>query len=201
MPYTVQPPFYSIWQGMKRRCDNPSIKQFKAYGGRGIKVCSRWVSSYATFEADMGERPKGYTLERIDNDGDYTPENCKWASRKEQQRTQGWTRYVEIEGVKYKAVDLAEKIGIKTDTLTARVDNGWPLEKIMQRKVKREISASQKVAIKEGQKRRTDAITHCPHGHEYTPENTSTTPQGWRVCKTCRRAKAKREYAATRHRY
>lgn len=80
-------PTYVCWSNMHARCSNPSRPDFERYGGRGIRVCAAW-SDFATFLADMGEKPVGLSLDRIDNNGNYEPDNCRWATASEQRRNQ-----------------------------------------------------------------------------------------------------------------
>lgn len=76
-------PLYSLWCGMKNRCENKTNHAYKYYGGRGISVCDRW-QDFSNFRRDMGDRPSGLTLDRINNDGNYEPSNCRWATATEQ---------------------------------------------------------------------------------------------------------------------
>jgi len=80
-------PYYKTWDGMNQRCKNPNAKGYLHYGGRGISICERW-EVFENFISDMGPKPAGYTLDRMDVNGDYTPENCKWSEKSEQRRNQ-----------------------------------------------------------------------------------------------------------------
>lgn len=168
---------------MRQRCMNPNSPHYPHYGGRGIRICERW-NSYAAFESDMGPRPVGASLDRIDNDGDYTPENCRWATQRQQMRNQRCTRRVEIEGKQYVAVALADRSGLKTDTIVERAAKGLSLPEVL-RPEKHVFHTGLALGGKaSGAKRQ--AMTHCVNGHEFTPKNTRITKEGWRVCRRCK---------------
>jgi hypothetical protein len=135
----------------------------------------------------MGPKPSPlHTIDRIDNNKSYSPENCRWATRKEQQHNQTVTRRVTIEGKEYVAVELAEQAGVKTDTIMERVARGLPLAKVL--------------SPYRSTHSRFKGVTHCIRGHEYTPGNTYITKEGWRNCRACQNAKMRRLNAAKRKR-
>jgi len=196
MPFKKTPEIYSQWQSMKQRCYNSNFKQYKDYGGRGITVCSSWLTSYRTFESDMLPRPPGTTLDRIDNNLGYSPDNCKWSTRTEQQRNQRTTIKVVIEGVEYIACALAEEIGIKTDSLVDRVNRGLSKEEIFNpEKAQYVFSKEDTIKANRVAKNLKLAMTQCKRGHEFTPENTRITPEGWRNCRACHRIKMRKRNA------
>lgn len=115
---------------MISRCYDSANKNYKHYGGRGLTVCEEWRKSVLQFDADMGDRPEGTTLERIDVNGSYCPSNCRWASQKEQTRNARSNLVLEFDGKKQCLGAWAEELGINYSTLYGRVvTKGWPLEK------------------------------------------------------------------------
>lgn len=185
MPFKNQHPLYTVWKGIRRRCLNSKAPHYDRYGGRGITICDRWIKSFAAFVQDMGPRPKGFTIERINNDGPYSPENCKWASRKEQALNKTNVRTVNIEGIEYKASVLSEISGLKTDTILKRAKTIKTLQELID---------PERRVFHEGLRMSPNfGKTHCNYGHEYTPENTYRTPAGYRQCRICqKRRDAKR---------
>lgn len=122
-------PTYRTWRGMIQRCTNPKAHEFSSYGGRGIHVCERWLDSFEAFLADMGERPEGTTLDRYpDNDGDYEPGNCRWATRAEQARNSSRARLVEINGETDTIMSWCRRYGINHQTVRYREQRGWDVE-------------------------------------------------------------------------
>ena len=182
MPFKNPHPLYSCWQSMKRRCDSPNNPQYKDYGGRGITVCDKWINNFHAFSSDMGERPKGMTLDRIDNNKGYSPENCKWSTRKEQQRNRRYSIFVTIEGKRYRAVVLAEKACVKTDTIVARANRGLSLEEVLSKDKLRNLDGLALGAAISAKKRKL--ATHCKRGHEFDEINTAWY-KGVRSCKKC----------------
>lgn len=160
---------------MKGRCRNPNKAQWMDYGGRGIKVCARW-ERFENFLADMGEPKPRMTLERIDNDGDYEPDNCRWATRKEQVRNRRVTKLIRHDGETKPLAEWAEDIGITYGTLETRLRRGWSVERAL---------TAPLIAER----------THCDRGHRLDEANTYSRPDAknrQRLCRKCQRLRALR---------
>ncbi len=115
---------------MIRRCENPRCTGFDNYGGRGITVCPRWRNSFADFLEDMGERPVGTVLDRFpNNNGNYEPGNCRWATVKESSRNRRSSRIVEVLGMRGCLAELAEHFGLPVGAVRARLYLGWSNER------------------------------------------------------------------------
>ena len=121
---------YIAWQNMHRRCNGANEKYLKDYTIRGIVVCKRW-GSFQNFFADMGEMPDGLSLNRIDNNGDYTPSNCEWTDRSAQQNNRRGNRLLSFNEATLTVKQWANKLGIKSDTLHTRLRLGWDIEKVL----------------------------------------------------------------------
>lgn len=125
---------YRAWYAMKTRCTNRNAPGYKNYGGRGITICERW-QTFENFFADMGDVPPGCSLDRIDNNKGYTPENCRWADRKTQARNRRFCVFLTHDGETKHINEWAEELGISTTTIRSRYVNGWTTEKIVTTKL------------------------------------------------------------------
>jgi hypothetical protein len=182
---------HSIWMGMRQRCRNPNNPHFDKYGGRGIVVCERW-QSFENFFADMGDPGPKLTLERIDNDGNYEPDNCKWASRRVQMNNRRVCRYFTANGETRTLSEWSRISGIHRNTLDQRIAAGETIEQALDPARRTDLEQIRAAARKSSIARK--ARTHCKHGHEWTPENTGWQKTG-RMCRACHREKVARQRA------
>lgn len=112
---------YNVWCSMKARCLNPRQKSYRHYGGRGITVCPRWVESFENFIEDMGQPPEGFSLDRIDPDGNYDPSNCRWADMRTQRANQRGTVLYPYEGENLPIAEIARRSGANYENLFYRI--------------------------------------------------------------------------------
>lgn len=134
-----------LWKSMIQRCTNPRNPSYSSYGGRGIGVCDRW-RTYALFASDMGPRPAGATLDRIDNDRGYDPGNVRWASRKEQALNRYTTRLITYRGKVKPISEWARSAGLGSNTLGRRLDHGWSMHRALTTPVDCRFQRREKVA-------------------------------------------------------
>lgn len=118
-----------VWWSLRARCYNKKHKNYPGYGGRGITVCDRWLESFDNFLEDMGKRPSDkYSIERIDNDKGYSPDNCKWATREEQHYNKRTTKLVEYNGKKMTIPEISKETGLTYETIRRRLRYRIPLD-------------------------------------------------------------------------
>lgn len=161
---------YRSWAQMKARCLDPHSTRYERYGGRGITICERWLV-FDNFLAEMGECPEGLSIERRDNNGNYEPGNCYWATDREQNNNNSRTTFLEFRGQRKALSYWAEEFGISLKTLRSRLKAG--------RTVEDALTAAR------------PSETHCPNGHPRTSANVAyrTTGRGYqtRACRECDR--------------
>ena len=129
---------YRIWLNMKTRCNNPKTIEFKNYGGRGIKVCHEWqdFEQFYVWAIENKYNDK-LTLDRINNNGNYEPNNCRWATPKQQARNMQTNRVIEFKGKKYCFIELVEKLNLTRSALWYRLNKNWSEEKIINTPLRR----------------------------------------------------------------
>lgn len=132
-------PTYLSWQTMKARCLYQGDPGYQRYGGRGIKICDRWLT-FANFLADMGERPSNTSLDRIDNNGHYEPSNCRWATLDEQNNNRHNTNFIEFQGRRLSVAQWARCLEIDRTTIWRRIERGFSVEDILASKDFRRVS-------------------------------------------------------------
>lgn len=138
---------YTAWTAMKTRCYNKSVRSYKNYGARGIKVCDRWLL-YTNFLADMGRAPSPkHSLERKNNNGNYEPGNCKWATDEEQRINTSTLRRITLNGQTKTITHWAVFLGLKPKTLDNRLRVGWSIERALSEPTKISMSRKLKAGI------------------------------------------------------
>ena len=166
MPWKERQRLYRIWNAMLRRCLNEKATSFKNYGARGITVCDRWMM-FGNFARDMGPKPLGLSLDRIDNNGGYEPSNCRWASWIQQGNNRRTNHLIVCNGTTKTMTQWSRETGVPCTTIFLRLSLGWSGEKAVAVPA---IAASKR--------------TYCPHGHIYDDINTRFYRNG-RYCRTC----------------
>jgi len=124
---------YTSWMEMKGRCLNPNNNRFKNYGGKGISICNCWISSFSRFLEDMGSKPSSrHTIDRIDNEGNYEPGNCRWATPKEQARNRSTNLKIEYKGQVKCLSEWADLLGFNRHVLCNRLSRGWSTKRMLE---------------------------------------------------------------------
>jgi len=171
-------PELMAWHGMITRCTNPKSDSWKHYGGRGIKVCARWLR-FQNFIADMGLKPSRlHSLDRVNNNGDYEPSNCRWATTQQQSRNKRTTRLLAHGGHVLPLCEWAERTGIESEAILARLRRGWTIARALTVPAEPDWRQIEK--------------THCKRGHAFSGSNLYLDPKGRKACRACIALAAKR---------
>lgn len=178
MPMKANAREYRTWYSMIQRCCNFRDGAYKHYGGRGIRVCKRW-RNFHRFRLDMGPRPFGMTIERKNNNGDYTPKNCRWATNKEQQRNKRNNRRMTFGGRTMTQAEWSEVTGINVVALNHRRRAGWSVEEMLT------IAVDKKASMARYWRRQAALRTHCKRGHELTDNNIYKRGVSSKDCRKC----------------
>jgi hypothetical protein len=186
MPMKVNLREYRSWYTMNARCFDPEDESYKNYGGRGITVCKRW-RKFSDFVKDMGPRPEGYSIDRINNNGNYTPSNCRWATMVQQQRNKRNNLWLTFRGRTLTQAEWAEVTGLDPVTIDHRRKRGWSLEDVLTTPANARASQARYWAGVAAKR------THCKRGHELTPENIY--PNSGPNSKDCKKCALVRAYA------
>lgn len=124
-------PEYKSWSNAKSRCNNPLDIGYENYGARGIRMCDEWSRDFEAFLLDMGPRPPSMSLDRIDNNGNYEPINCRWATRRSQNNNRRNNRFLEAEGVSMTLAEASRKSGLAPALVSNRLRRGWPIDRAL----------------------------------------------------------------------
>jgi hypothetical protein len=153
-------PEHGIYWAMINRCYRPKTEMYPRYGGRGIKVCDRWRNSYSAFLEDMGERPSPmHQIDRKDNDGNYEPDNCRWATRREQFNNRSSNIRLIVDGHSRTVAEWARLTGIKAKVMYDRIDRGWSDRDVVMKPVRamrKKADETAPAGVKDGLKDGTD---------------------------------------------
>ncbi len=136
-PQSGASPEYVAWNGMRARCHNPSNPNYARYGARGIRVCEAWRNSFETFLSDMGRKPSTkHSIERINNNGNYEPSNCRWATATEQANNRRSSRVIKFNEEEKTLAEWSRLSGVSVTTIYQRIKYGWSIERALTQPVK-----------------------------------------------------------------
>lgn len=131
---------YAVWSGMKKRCHNPLASNYNLYGGRGICISKEW-ENFVTFYRDMGDAPKGTSLDRIDNDKGYCKENCRWATQSQQSRNTRRNVIVEYMGRKQCLIEWTNELNLNYKIMAQRIRSGWEPTRAIETPIRKKVQS------------------------------------------------------------